>query len=172
MRQSILVCALLLSACGQSSETVTVKDSEGNERSVEVTQNGDTRTVTSGDGLIKAEGKMGGKDARFPAFAPQYPGSEVQGVVDMTAGTSATGGMKQNIITQSTKDTPEAVVAFYKEKAAGSGKRVQEIKSATGPMLIIGGTSMIDMEATVTAMPVPSGGTSVNVTVQEKVPPS
>lgn len=167
---SVVTTIVSLAGCGQGNQTVTVKDSEGVERTATVADSGDTRTVKSGDGLITATGTQGGKNARFPAFAPQYPGSTVQAVVDNTVGTAATGGVKMHIITMRTDDAPDAVMAFY--KSAAGGKRLQELPSGTGPTLIIGGTGMTDYEAAITAMPTPSGGTSVNVTLQERFSPS
>ncbi len=119
MRYSILTFSLAISlvACGQSGQSgpsgqsgksVSVKDGEGKIRSVEVTESGSKRTVTSADGVIKAEGTQGGKNARFPAYAPQYPGATVQSVVDMNISTS----VKQHIITQQTPDSPDKVIAF------------------------------------------------------------
>ncbi len=167
MRSLLLIPTLLLAACGQSDQTVSYEDSEGNEQTINVEDNGDTRTVTSEDGLISAEGSQGGANARFPDYAPQYPGSTVQSAIDLNAGTAQTGGVTQHTITMMTSDTPEAVIAFYAERAAASGKSVTQLDSATGPMLIIGGTSLMDMEGAVTAMPAGAAGTSVNVTVQE-----
>ena len=164
MRFVGLLPLVFLTACGGTSETISHSDSEGTTRSIEVNDSGGKRTVTSGDGLIKAEGTQGGAEARFPAYAPQYPGAKVQSVVNMDVG----GSVKHHVITQMTSDTPDAVMAFYKAKVAASGKAVKELKSATGPMLMIGGKSLMDMEGSVTAMPVPSGGTSVNVSVQER----
>lgn len=167
MRRLIVVCTFLIAACGENRQSVAMRDSEGNTRSLEVVDKGASRTVTSGDGLIRAEGSRGGDKARFPEFAPQYPGAKVQSAVDMAVGGSATGGVQQHIITQFTADTPDAVIAFYKDKVGTSGKRLQELKTGTGPMLVIGGRSIMDMDAAVTVMTV-AGGTSVNVTVQER----
>jgi hypothetical protein len=90
----------------------------------------------------------------------------------MDVGTPATGGVKQHTITMQTPDTPEAVIAFYKEKIAAGGKPMTEMNGATGPTLTIGGPGLMDAEGYITAMPVGSGGTSVNVVVQEKLPRS
>lgn len=172
MRSLPLISFLMLAACGQSEQSVSYKDSEGNDRSISVTENGDTRTVTSDDGLIRATGARGGGNARFPAYAPQYPGSTIQSAVDMNAGTAATGGVKQHVITMLTSDTPDDVIAFYKDKLGSSGKSVKEVKSATGPMLMVGGSSPLDMEAMVTATPASTGGTSVNISLTERLPKS
>jgi hypothetical protein len=168
MRTPILMSALLLSACGQSEQNITYKDSEGNDRGISVKDSGDTRTVATDDGLITATGSQGSAKARFPAFAPQYPGAKVQSVVDMNAGTVGTGGVKQHTITMLTQDTPDTVIAFYKGKISANGKPVQEMGDATSPMLIVGGPDVMKAEGYITAMPVGSGGTSVNVVVQEK----
>jgi hypothetical protein len=168
MRILLTTLAFLLAACGQGDQTVAYRDSEGNTKNISVENAGGTRTVTSEDGMIRAVGTQGGKDARFPDFAPQYPGAKVQNVTNMNLGPAGGSGFKQHIITMQTTDSPEAVVAFYKGKIAAQGKRLQEIKTGSGPMLVIGGTSPADMDAAVTVMPVPSGGTSVNVTVQER----
>lgn len=172
MRKAIIVSALLLAACGQSDQSVTYKDSEGNDRSVSVTDNGGERTVTSDDGMIQAKGRQGGEKARFPAYAPQYPGAKVQSVVDMDVGQSGSTKITQHIITMHTPHAPDAVISFYRTKISAAGKSMKEVKSGTGPMLMIGGSSPLDMEGAITAMPVASGGTSVNVSVTAKVPPN
>jgi hypothetical protein len=170
MRLLILLSAMLLSACG-NSETIGNKDSEGNDRSISVQDKDGTRSVTSDDGLIRAKGTQGSAKARFPAYAPQYPGANVQSVVDMDVGTGASGGVKQHIITMASPDTPEKVIAFYRSRIGASGKRVKEINGATGPMIVVGGTSPLDAEGYVTAMANGTAGTSVNVVVQERVKP-
>lgn len=172
MRKATILSTLLLAACGQSDKTVTYEDSEGNERSVRVTDTGSERSVASDDGMIRGKGSQGGTKARFPAYAPQYPGATIQSVVDMDAGPAGQTNVKQHIITMNTKDTPGAVIAFYKGKIGASGKSVRQVDSATGPMLMIGGTSPLNMEGMVTAMPVASGGTSVNISTTSKVSPN
>jgi major membrane immunogen (membrane-anchored lipoprotein) len=168
----LIISLILLTACSKSDESVTYKDSEGNDRKINVEDSGDTRTVTSDDGLIRAEGTQGGKNARFPDYAPQYPNAKVQSVVDMDMGPAGASGFKSHTITMMTSDSPDAVVAFYKDKVGASGKRIEVMDTQTGPMLIIGGTSMMDAEAVVTAMPISGSATSVNVVVQERVPAS
>jgi hypothetical protein len=167
MRGIIISSTLLLAACG-SSDKISYKDSEGNDRSITVEDSGGTRTVTSGDGMISAKGTKGGANARFPGFAPQYPGATVQVAVDMDVGNGKVKGVNQHMITMQTKDTPDAVIAFYKGKAEASGKSVKQMDSATGPMLMIGGNSPLDAEGYVIAMPAGAGGTSVNVVTQER----
>lgn len=172
MRKSIIALTLLLAACGQSDQTVTYRDSEGNERALDVSDRGGERTITSDDGLITAQGTKNGAKARFPDYAPQYPGATVQSVVDMDVGQSGKMRVKQHIITMQSKDSPDTVIAFYREKIRSAGKSVKEVRSATGPMLMVGGASALDMEGAVTAMPIASGGTSVNVSVTTKMPPT
>lgn len=170
MRKIIFVPTLLLAACGQGDQTVTHRDSEGNEHLLEVEDNGETRTVTSDDGLIAAKGTLGGAQARFPDYAPQYPGAKVQSVVDMDVGRSGATKIKQHMITMQTPDAPDAVLSFYRTKIRAAGKDLNEVNSATGPMLMIGGTTPLNMEAAVSATPAGSAGTSVNVTITTKFP--
>ncbi|MFM2410945.1 MAG: hypothetical protein RL481_1773 [Pseudomonadota bacterium] len=170
MRILMLSSTLLLAACG-SSDTIRYKDSEGNDRTINVQDKDGTRSVSSDDGLTRAKGTRGSAKARFPAFAPQYPGANVQSVVDMDVGTGSTGGVKQHIITMASPDTPEKVIAFYRTSISASGKSVKEAEGATGPMLVVGGTNPLDAEGYVTAMANGAAGTSVNVVVQERVRP-
>jgi hypothetical protein len=172
MRNMIIVSTLLLAACGQSGQKVTYKDSEGNDRSISVSDDDGERTVNSDDGLIRAKGTQGGAKARFPEYAPQYPGATIQSVVDINAGPAGQTNIKQHVITMMSKDTPDAVIAFYKGKISASGKSVKQVGSAAGPMLMVGGPSPLDMEAMVTAMPITSGGSSINVSVTSKDSPS
>jgi hypothetical protein len=170
MRILMLSSTLWLAACG-GSDTVRYKDSEGNDRSITVQDQDGTRSVASDDGMMRATGTQGSAKARFPAFAPQYPGAKVQTVVDMDVGTGSTGGIKQHIITMASPDTREKVIAFYRTSIGASGKSVKEVNSATGPTLVVGGTNPLDAEGYVTAMANGAAGTSVNVVVQERVKP-
>lgn len=170
MRTLVIVSILLLAACGKSDQTVTFSDSKGDERSLTVKESAGERTVSTDDGLISAKGTQDKSKARFPAYAPQYPGAKVQSVVDIDAGQSGSTKIKTHVITMHTPDAPDAVMSFYRTKVSASGKSVNEVKSDTSPMLMIGGSSPLNMEGSITAMPVASGGTSVNVSVTEKVP--
>jgi hypothetical protein len=160
MRFKTLIIAALLAGCGQSDKTVSFKDSEGNTRSVDVSDRGDTRTVRSNDGVISATGTKGGKNAVFPSFAPQYPGSTIASTVEMDM-----AGRKQHMIVQNTSDDTTAVAAFYRTKAEASGKKFQEYPSPAGPTLVIGGTSLMDADATI-GIAKAGAVTSVSLSVQ------
>ncbi len=127
MRALIVALTLFLSGCGQSEESVEFKDSEGNTRSVEVIDEGDTRTVKSDDGLMTTVGTQDEDKAKFPDYAPRYTGSKVVSVVDLDM-----GGMKRQMITQHSADAAETVLAFDKSEFAKAGVTVTEMPSGTG----------------------------------------
>ncbi len=111
-----LILFSLLFACDDSSvvkltddkgDTVEVSSREDNGRS-EVTMTGkDGQTITMTSDT---------KNAKFPAFAPQYPGSNV--VSNSTFNTGKSGMMT---IEMSSSASADDVIAFYKASAAKSG---------------------------------------------------
>jgi hypothetical protein len=72
--------------------------------------------------------------ADFPAYAPQYPGAKLGDVSNIK---SDAGSMITAVMT--TSDTPDKVLAFYKEKLTAGGVPVGvESKSAEMSMLMAG----------------------------------
>jgi hypothetical protein len=158
-----LALAVSLAACGKNTKENAPIADEGMP-GVEITSDdGQTRTVQSTDGVIEATGARGDSAARFPAYAPAYPGAKVQASVDMDA-----GGIKQHIITMLTADEAEKVLAFYESQALAAGLPVKRIESATGPMLSIGEPGLGGLADTMITAMATSSGTTVNIAVTAK----
>jgi hypothetical protein len=144
--------SLALAACDQNSKSndVTVKGENGtvtisangqnftmkasDEKSGNFTMsaNGGHLTMRASDGnqnvTINATGSGG--DTRTPDFVAIYPGGKVQSTT-VNAGKDGTGGT----ISFQTAASPEAVIAWYKQRAANEGL-------AKGVDMNMGGTTM------------------------------
>ena len=131
MRQVAVVFlfSAALVACGKS-DTKTYSDSKGN--SVTVSNNGgggDSHMTFTGSNGEKAEFNTGA-NAKMPPNLPLYPGANVTASFS-GQGKDGSGGM----VAFHTKASPADVIAFYKQKAEGSG---------------MAQTAMMDMGATTT----------------------
>jgi hypothetical protein len=131
---TLSVAVLALSACGKSDTTMTVKDPASGEK-VDVTVN----KADPGDMTIKSDnGTMvinSGADAKLPSGMIVYPGAEVQSSVNAT-NSEGVG----NMVMLKSKDAPEKILAFYKEKLTASGMKISmETSMPNGGMIIAGG---------------------------------
>jgi hypothetical protein len=140
-----LPLALMLSACGGDKSTVTVDDGKGGK--ITATEDGDKSEVTMTDtnGQTSTVSTNTGK-VDFPAFAPQYPGSEV-----VSQSTIESGDTRVLTVEQMTSDTPDKVVEFYKAALAKNNVKVTMSAMAEGKGSIIAGedkgpTAMINAE--------------------------
>jgi hypothetical protein len=125
--------ALMISACGSKEQTITVQDGEGKDQTITTENDGDVLTVKSQDG--SAVIRTGAEGANFPAYAPQYPGSEVTASANFSGKDDASGSM----ITQSTTDPTDKVMAFYKAKVTEAGLKIaMESNTAEGGMMMVG----------------------------------
>jgi hypothetical protein len=119
-----LPLALMLSACGGDKSEVTMTDA-----------NGQTSTVSTNTGKVD-----------FPAFAPQYPGSEVTAQSNIESGDT-----RVLTVEQITSDTPDKVVEFYKAALAKNNVKVTMSGMTEGVGSIVAGegkgpTAMINAE--------------------------
>lgn len=160
MRILIISMTCLLAACGQSQQTVSYTDSEGNKRSVEVAEDGDTRVVKSDDGMISAVGHKGGEKAKFTAVAAQYPGSNIASVVDLDM-----GGIKRHTIVLQSNDTPAAIIAFYKGKAEAAGEKLSMVEGSNSTLLAIGGRNLADAPVTISVDGKAGGMTTIAMNI-------
>ncbi len=109
---TLAVVAVSLGACGKTEDSgkptvtatadgYTVKSRDG------------SATVTTGAGAAAA--------ANLPAFAPAYPGGQVQSSAAGIGDAETNGGM----VVFTTTDSPDKVLAFYRNKAQASGLKPQ-----------------------------------------------
>lgn len=138
MRALMLTPLLLLAACGSKEETITVKNGDGVETKITTEKDGGTTTLSSDKGNIVF--KEGAEGASFPAYAPQYPGSEITSSANFT-GTGSEGG-SGSMVTQTTSDAPDKVMAFYKAKITEAGMKTNmETTTPEGAMMMVGDAS-------------------------------
>lgn len=108
------LAALSLGACGKKEDggKPTVTATPGGYT---VKSNDGTATVTTGAGAANAA------DAGLPAFAPLYPGAQVQSTAAGIGDDKTNGGM----VVFLTTDSPDQVLAFYRSKALANGLKSQ-----------------------------------------------
>lgn len=122
MRAILLAAALplALAACGKPAEKTTTVQAGGTQ--VTASAAGSQVTVTDSAGqttTVKAGAPAAAAASVGPAapsFAPAYPGAAILSRID-TPG----GGGAVTILKFSTKDTPDRVLAFYRDAAAKAG---------------------------------------------------
>lgn len=122
MRAILLAAAvpLALAACGKPADKTTTVQAGGTR--VTTSAAGSQVTVTDSAGqttTIKAGAPAAAAASAGPAapsFAPVYPGAAVLSRIDAPG-----GGGGVTILRLSTKDTPDKVLAFYREAAAKAG---------------------------------------------------
>ena len=106
--------ALASAGCHRQSK-ITITDGSGNSMTMTADEGGDHVNLTKSDGNTQVSMQQGGVwPAAMAAVVPEYPGAKVQ--------TSAVGGVATGgLVSFTTADTPDKVVAFYKAAAAKSG---------------------------------------------------
>lgn len=121
MRAILLAAALplALAACGKPADKTTTVQAAGTQ--VTTSAAGSQVTVTDSAGqttTIKAGAPAAAPSAgpAAPGFAPAYPGAAILSRID-TPG----GGGSVTILKFTTKDTPDKVLAFYRDAAAKAG---------------------------------------------------
>jgi hypothetical protein len=142
-----LPLALLLSACGGGDSTITVDDGQGGKTKITATEDGDKSevTMTDANGQTSTVSTNTGK-VDFPAFAPQYPGSEVTAQSNIES-----GGTRVLTVEQTTSDAPDKVVEFYKAALAKNNVKVTMSAMTDGVGSIVAGegngpTAMVNAE--------------------------
>ena len=109
---AMIGAAVALVGCGKS-DTKTYTDGSGN--SITTSKDGDGHMTITGANGEKVEFGTG-SSAKLPADIPLYPGAKVTASFS-GQGKDGSGGM----VSFTTTDTPDAVVAFYKQKAEAAG---------------------------------------------------
>jgi transcription termination factor Rho len=140
-----LSMALVLSACGGGNSTATTDDGKGGK--ITATENGDKSELTMTDANGQTSTVSINTDkVNFPAFAPQYPGSEVALQSTMEA-----DGKSMLTVEQLTSDSPDKVIEFYKAALVKNNVKVTKSAVNAGIGEIIAGegngpTAMVNAE--------------------------
>lgn len=129
LRGLTLLAALGVVGCGSNErrQTITTADGARVEATTRNDGDGTTLNVTGANG--EKASFVAGDSARWPTdwpeFAPAYPGAKV---LSSMAGSSKDG--KGGMVSFSTGDSPEKVLAFYQSRAEASGiKQVMNVQS-------------------------------------------
>ena len=131
MRKLVLVGLMALGACGDEERRQTVVTADGGRAEVTTHDDGGAATLN----LTGANGELAsftaGDSARWPNdwpdFAPAYPGAKVQASM---GGTSKDG--KGGMVSFTTGDSAEKVIAFYQVRAEAAGIKVVTTTEAGG----------------------------------------
>lgn len=139
---TMIIAAAGLSGCGKK-DTKVYTDSNGN--TVAMSNSGDGHmTVTGADGAKVEIGA--GSEAKMPSWLPLYPGAKV--TASFTGqGKEGAGGM----VSFTTADAPEAVIAFYKQKAGASGMADTMNMNSGGTLVYIASNEKAKTQLSVSA---------------------
>jgi hypothetical protein len=128
---------VLLAGCGSNERSITVTDGNGQDQTITVGEDDGTTTVKTEGGTAEITSNADGvSGAKFPDYAPQYPGSTVTSTANF-AGKEGEGGA---MTVQETADEPAKVMGFYKDKLARAGQKVSlETTTPEGGMIGVEG---------------------------------
>jgi hypothetical protein len=139
---TMMIAAAALTACGKH-DTKVYSDGKGGSVSVSNTDNGHM-TFTGSNGEKVEFGA--GSNAKMPSYLPLYPGAKV--TASFTGnGKDGSGGM----VTFHTADTPDAVVAFYKQKAKAAGMADTMNMNSNNTIMYVGANEKAKSQVTVSA---------------------
>lgn len=111
---AILATAMVMSGCGQAPADETVP--AGEAAAVETAATTDATALAAPAAAATARALTPAAPGA-PAFAVLYPGAAADGPPTLAQGPSGPGG----ILTFTTDAAPEAVVAFYRDRAEAAG---------------------------------------------------
>ena len=143
------IAAVSLAACGR-------KEAAPQRPAVEVTKDG--YTIRSKDGSATMVTGKSAADAKTPAFAPLFPGAKVESSVAGIGNDKADGGT----LVYKVAARPEAVIAFYRQKAAAEGFETQMDSNMGAAHMFAAGDETSGKALQVIASDA-DGGTSVQV---------
>lgn len=118
------VLLLVVSPACRRSETATAGGS-----TVETDRSGKSVTIRTAATPVTA-GAVPGLPANFPKDVPIYPGARVAVALD------AVGETAGHVVTLESRDWPEDIAKFYREKLSG-WKTAMDMKTADGHTLIL-----------------------------------
>jgi hypothetical protein len=160
------VAVLSLSACGKSEDkTISVKDPDSGEK-VDVTMSGSdksTMTIKSDEGSLVINS---GDNARAPEGFDVYPGAKIKssmtGIGESIGSGTGVGSAAGTMVAMTTKDTPAAVLAYYKAKLVAKGMKIgMETTTPQGGMISAGGDG--DKPGALVTASATNGETTVSV---------
>lgn len=126
MRCTVLVAALLLTACGSQEKSATIAGT-----TYKTDESAGTSSITTANGSIKTIRGGAATAVVLPAYAPVYPGATVDGVIE-----TESGGHKTKMATLATSEPVAKVTDFYKTALAKDGwKLPQSMLMPEGAML-------------------------------------
>jgi hypothetical protein len=173
MRQHIVIALSLslvsLTACKPETPQYTVTDPKTGEKTkISIKDQTGDKTITidteEGGGTISVA-EQGEPPKNLPAYVPLYPGAQYTGSFAASSNQKSDGGaVAGGMVSFTTSDTSEKVLAFYKDAFSKAGMKEQ----AAGDM---GGMSVLSFSkgdneqegAQVMVTPDPAGGTQVQV---------
>jgi hypothetical protein len=111
MRSWMVLGCLALAACGSDEQSTTVAgttytSSDKDERA----------TISNARGSISTVSGASAANTKLPDFAPRYPGSNIESVID-----SKRDGRASTMVTLTTADPVQKVVDFYRPRFEGAG---------------------------------------------------
>lgn len=138
---TMIIAAAGLSGCGKHDTKVY---SDG-KNTVAMSNNGDGHMTVTGSNGEKVE--IGaGSEAKMPSYLPLYPGAKV--TASFTGqGKEGSGGM----VSFTTPDSPEAVIAFYKQKAGAAGMADTMNMNSGGTLVYIGANEKAKTQVSISA---------------------
>ncbi|MBK6695613.1 MAG: hypothetical protein IPG50_25890 [Myxococcales bacterium] len=169
---TLIAATVSLTGCSKIQEKLTEKAAEKAAEAVIKSQTGENVEINAKDGKLTVQGKDGvatfGAGAKipddFPKSAPIYPGAKVQGVMT-SAGAQGSGA----VVTLTTPDASEKVVAFYKAAASKGKKALLDMATPAGQMIAWQAADDAQISTVITTDPA-AGGTQIVVTAGAKKP--
>ena len=159
---ALLFATAALASCG-SEPTTTVTTSDG--KSVEVTKNGQNEaTIKAEDGTTAtfSTGAAAAKD--LPLGIPVYPGAAVTANISGNRPDGKGGAM----VTMTTSDAPDKVMAYYKSEAAKRRMTAKVQESTMGSMASFSAENEAGEKLVATATPGGEGKTQVMLVIETK----
>ena len=151
-----IILALSVSACGGDKTSVSVPDGKGGTANIS-TKGDDSHseiTMTGADGkTVKMSSDT--KQANFPAFAPQYPGSTVTAATQMTS-----DGKTMSTVSMTSPDKVDTIIEFYKASVTKAGMPIGMSGNFDGAGTIQAGDSKNDKAPGVMISAAPKDGTT------------
>ncbi|WP_298303904.1 hypothetical protein [uncultured Erythrobacter sp.] len=155
--------ALLLIGCGsETSGEFTTDDGETGEYTIDQTSGESSMTVETEDGTVSMRTNTETPDS-LPAGLTLFSGAEVLSntIIDQ-------GDTKGSLTTFRTDETPDEIVAHYREEAEDAGITIQIETSMNGGKMIGGENEQTGTTFSVSAFPDDDGIVTGQLTISEE----
>ncbi|WP_298334313.1 hypothetical protein [uncultured Erythrobacter sp.] len=155
--------ALLLIGCGsETSGEFTTDDGETGEYTIDQTSGESSMTVETEDGTVSMRTNTETPDS-LPAGFTLFSGAEVLSntIIDQ-------GDTKGSLTTFRTDETPDEIVAHYREEAEDAGITIQIETSMNGGKMIGGENEQTGTTFSVSAFPDDDGIVTGQLTISEE----